>query len=231
MMSLWRILRNDHGLHTYKIKLTQELKPHDHQKRRMFVNWAEQELKNDSDFYLKIIFGDKAPFWLNGFVYKQNIRYGSDSNPHVLHESSLQPEKITVWRSLWVDGVIASYFFHDDQDRHITVNGNRYRSMITEYFCPKLDDMDLEDMWFQQDGATSHPANVTINLLETKFGERVIARNGPVGWPPRSCDLTPIDNFLWGYVKSMVYANKPATIDELRTNIEREIAAVSADLC
>ena len=28
-----------------------------------------------------------------------------------------------------------------------------------------------------------------------------------------------------------VYANKPATIDELRTNIEREIAAVSADLC
>ena len=29
----------------------------------------------------------------------------------------------------------------------------------------------------------------------------------------------------------MVFANKPATIDELRTNIEREIAAVSADLC
>ena len=32
-------------------------------------------------------------------------------------------------------------------------------------------------------------------------------------------------------VKSMVYANKPATIDELCANIEREIAAVSADLC
>ena len=73
--------------------------------------------------------------------------------------------------------------------------------------------------------------NVTINLLETKFEERLISRNGPVGWPPRLCDLTPLDYFLWGYVKSMVYANKPATIDELRTNIEREIAAVSADLC
>ena len=55
--------------------------------------------------------------------------------------------------------------------------------MITEYFWPQLDDMDLEDMWFQQDGATSHTANVTINLLETNFGERVISRNGPVGWP------------------------------------------------
>ena len=29
----------------------------------------------------------------------------------------------------------------------------------------------------------------------------------------------------------MVHAKKPAMIDELWTNIEREIAAVSADLC
>ena len=58
----------------------------------------------------------------------------SDSNPHVLHESSLHPEKITVWCSLWADGVIVPYFFRDDQDQHVTVNGNRYRSMITEYF-------------------------------------------------------------------------------------------------
>ena len=29
----------------------------------------------------------------------------------------------------------------------------------------------------------------------------------------------------------MVYADMPATINELRTNIEREIAAVSDDLC
>ena len=49
--SLWRILWNDLGLHTYKIELTQELKRLDYQKRRMFVNWAEQQLENDSDFF------------------------------------------------------------------------------------------------------------------------------------------------------------------------------------
>ena len=151
--SLWRILRNDLGPHPYKIKLTQELKPLDHQKRRMFVHWAEQQLENYSDFYRIIIFSDKAHFW------------------HVLHESSLHPEKITVWCGLWAGGVIGLYFFRDDQDRHVTVNGNRYRTIITEYFCTQLDDMQLEDMWFQQDIATSHTANVTINLLETKFGE------------------------------------------------------------
>ena len=72
---LWRVLRNDLGLHPYKIKLTQELQPLDHQKRRMFVNLAEQQLENDSDFYPKIIFSDAAHFWRNGFVNKQNMHY------------------------------------------------------------------------------------------------------------------------------------------------------------
>ena len=62
-------------------------------------------------------------------------------------------------------------------------------------------------------------------------GERVISRNGPVGWQPRSCDLTPLDHIPWSYVKYMVYANKPAMIDKLLTNIEHELAALSADLC
>ena len=111
---------------------------------------------------------------------------------------------IAARKKLEFDAVYGPYFFGDDQDRHITANGNRYSSMITEYVWPQLDDMDLENMCLQQGGATSHTANVTINLLKAKFEERVIARNGPVGWPPRSCDLTPLDYFLWGYIKSMV---------------------------
>ena len=54
------------------------------------------------------------------------------------------------------------------------VTRSKWNSMITEYFWLQLYDMGLEDMWFQQDGGTSHTANVTINLLETKFGKRVI---------------------------------------------------------
>ena len=126
------------------------------------------------------------------------MHYWSDSIPQILHESSLRPEKITVW----CGGVIGPYFFPDEQDRYITENGKRYRSMITEYFWSQLDDMGLEDMWFRQDGATSHTSNVIINLLETKFAERVNSRKGSVGWPSRSCDLMPLDYFLWGYVKS-----------------------------
>ena len=90
--------------------------------------------------------------------------------PTVIHTYCVSrhciPKKLRF--GLCAGGVIGPYFFPDDQDRYVTVNGNRYRSMKTEYFWPQWDDMDLEDMWFQQHGATSHTANVTINLLETK---------------------------------------------------------------
>ncbi|GFU15131.1 uncharacterized protein TNCV_1784831, partial [Trichonephila clavipes] len=42
--------------------------------------------------------------------------------------------------------------------------------------------------------------------------------------PQVSCDLTPLDYFLWGYVKSLVYADKPETLDNLKDNIRRVIA-------
>ncbi|GFT51651.1 ATP-dependent DNA helicase [Trichonephila clavipes] len=82
------------------------------------------------------------------------------------------------------------------------------------------------ELWFQQDGATCHTARATINLLKYTFGDRLISRFGPVNWPPRSCDLTPLDYFLWGYVKSLVYADKPQTLDYLEDNIRRVIADI-----
>ncbi|GFU88533.1 uncharacterized protein TNCV_4442101 [Trichonephila clavipes] len=83
-----------------------------------------------------------------------------------------------------------------------------------------------QELWFQQDGATCNTVRATIDLLKDTFGERLISRFGPVNWPPRSCDLTPLDYFLWGYVKSLVYADKPQTLDHLEDNIRRVIADI-----
>ncbi|GFY10486.1 uncharacterized protein TNCV_2565141 [Trichonephila clavipes] len=73
---------------------------------------------------------------------------------------------------------------------------------------------------FQQDGATYHTARATIDLLKDTFSDRLISRFGPVNWPPRSCDLTPLD------YKSLVYADKPQTLDHLEDNIHRVIADI-----
>ncbi|GFU87090.1 uncharacterized protein TNCV_429941 [Trichonephila clavipes] len=63
-------------------------------------------------------------------------------------------------------------------------------------------------------------------LVKDSFGDRLISRFEPVNWPPRCCDLTPLDYFLWGYVKSLVYADKPQTLDHLEDNIRRVIADI-----
>ncbi|GFV53072.1 putative transposable element [Trichonephila clavipes] len=141
-----------------------------------------------------------------------------------MSKTPLHPEKLTVWCALWAGGIIGPYFFKNDEGHKVTVNGDRYRAMITNFFIPELNNQDFQELWFQQDGATCHTARATIDLLKDTFGDRLISRFGPVNWPPRSCDLTPLDYFLWGYVKSLVYADKPHTLDHLEDNIRRVIA-------
>ncbi|GFX86823.1 transposable element Tc3 transposase [Trichonephila clavipes] len=169
-----------------------------------------QELTMDE---LTEMYDDEAHFWLNGYVNKQNCRIWSEANPQVYVETPLHPEKLTVWCALWAGGIIGPYFFKNDKGHNVTVNGDRYRAMITNFFIPELNNHDVQELWFQQDGAICHTARATIDLLKDTFGDRLISRFGPVNWPPRSCDLTPLDYFLWGYVKSLVYADKPQTLD------------------
>ncbi|GFX40868.1 transposable element Tc3 transposase [Trichonephila clavipes] len=236
------------------------------------------------------MFSDETHFWLNGYVNKQNCCIWSEANPQVHVETPLHPEKLIVWCALWAGGIIGPYFFKNDEDHNVTVNGDRYRAMITNFFIPQLNNHDVQELWFQQDGVTCHTAratidlaavaewyrhrivagfvtssspvplktrrvgqrctlnlsraetssrwcgvvvrrgggarSATIDLLKDTFGDRQISCFGPVNWPPRSCDLTPLDYFLWGYVKSLVYADKPQTLDHLEDNIRRVIADI-----
>ncbi|GFX22538.1 uncharacterized protein TNCV_2784741 [Trichonephila clavipes] len=196
------------------------------QARRRFVEWAQNEIAVVPDFHKRILFSDEAHFWLNGYVNKQNCRIWSEANLQVYAETPLHPEKLTVWCALWAGGIIGPYFFKNDEGHNVTVNGDRYRAMITNFFIPGLNNHDVQELWFQQDGATCHTARATIDLLKDTFGDRLISRFGPVNWPPRSCDLTPLDYFLWGYVKSLVYADKPQTLAHLEDNIRHVIADI-----
>ncbi|GFV82505.1 uncharacterized protein TNCV_3982951 [Trichonephila clavipes] len=144
---------------------------------------------------------DEAHFWLNGYVNKQNCRIWSEANPQVYVETPLHPEKLTVWCALWAGGIIGPYFFKNDEGHNVTVNDDRYRAMITNFFIPELNNHDVQELWFQQDGATCHTARATIDLLKDTFGDRLISSFGPVNWPPRSCDLTPLDYFFVGLCK------------------------------
>ena len=57
------------------------------------------------------------------------------------------------------------------------------------------------DNMVQQDGATAHTANISMNSLRQQFPGRLISRFGDIHWPSRSPDLPVLDFFLWGYLK------------------------------
>jgi len=49
--------------------------------------------------------------------------------------------------------------------------------------------------------------------------DRDLGTYGAVQWPPRSPDLTPLDYFLWGHLKTVVYANPPTCLIDLKNKI------------
>ncbi|GFU35793.1 hypothetical protein TNCV_1083561 [Trichonephila clavipes] len=78
----------------------------DHQARRRFVEWAQNEIAVVPDFHKRILFSDEAHFWSNGYVNKQNCRIWSEAYPQVYVETPLHPEKLIVWCALWAGGIL-----------------------------------------------------------------------------------------------------------------------------
>ena len=82
------------------------------------------------------------------------------------------------------------------------------------------------------DEALSHTAAITVGHLDRKF-KRVISKRPNAlqnadsspwdSWAHRSPDLTPLDFFLWGHLKSQVYCYPlPRNKQELSSRITRE---------
>ena len=81
-------------------------------------------------------------------------------------------------------------------------------------------------MWFQQVDAMCHTAEATIDVQQPVFEDRIISRRAHVVWPPRSCELTPLDYYLCGAIKDKFYADKTETIDALTHNIREATQSI-----
>jgi hypothetical protein len=91
-------------------------------------------------------------------------------------------------------------------------------------FIGLLDEDKITNSWFQQDGATAHTTNNSMNFLNDIFGECVISRNV---WPSRSPDLIQPNFYLWGAEKYAMYRDSLYTLNELKTAITAYIRNIS----
>ena len=107
-------------------------------------------------------------------------------------------------------------------------NCSQWRSLsghVERIFVHKIEDEDIGNIWFQQDGVKWHTAEATLDVLR-RFEDRIIIRRADVVWPPRSCDLALVDYYMWGAVKDKCYVDKPETIDALKENIREAICEI-----
>lgn len=220
-----RILHKDLHYHPYKIQVCQQLSVGDYEQRRVFCETMLETMVNNENMIF--LMSDEAHFHLNGFVNKQNCRYWCNENPQMLHESPLHSPKVTVWCAVGEKGIIGPYFF-EENNITVTVNSERYITMLQTFFFPELRRRRwaMRRVWFQQDGATAHTARNSMAVLRDQFPGHLISRYGNLRWPPRSPDLSLCDFFLWGYLKSRVYVNKPRCLEDLKTTIQEEIVRI-----
>ena len=116
-------------------------------------------------------------------------------------------------------------WFFEENEHAISVNSDRYIRMIQEFFLLILAEMNVGDVWFQQNGTTAHTARVSMNVLRQHFPWRLISLRGDLLWPARSPDF-----FLWGYLKSQVYNDRPRTLAHLKNNIVEAIANIHTNM-
>ncbi|GFS73474.1 uncharacterized protein TNCV_1101811 [Trichonephila clavipes] len=66
---------------------------------------------------------------------------------------------------------------------------------------------------------------------ERSFGDdRVLSCHFHHAWPPRPPDLSPCDYWLWGYLKSQVYRDRPTSLGMLKDNIRLQCLTVTLDM-
>lgn len=218
-------------LHELKLKpyhphLVHAMSEDDPDRRIEFCETFMDKCAEDPLFPSKVFWSDEAHFKLNGHVNRHNSIYWATENPHVEIQRDVNTPGITVWAAICSDGLIGPFFFSGN------VSGESYVSLLNDEFFPAVRDRaDIQDMWFQQDGAPAHYSNLARRWLDEKFSNQWMGRRGEVEWPARSPDLTPPDFFLWGVIKNSVYSRKPNSIQELKDQITQSFTNITPELC
>lgn len=216
---VWQVVK-EQQLYPYHPQRVLAITPADYRPRMEFSTWFLQQTNQRPEFPSIILFTDEATFTREGIYNYRNSHIWDEENPHVLVSHGHQQQfRVNVWAGILENKIIGPYLLPPH------LNGVLYRRFLADVLPELLEDVPLDlrrQMFLQLDGAPAHFARPVRDFLNDTFGDQWIGRGGPIPWPPRSPDLTPIDFFLWGRVKNLVYQSPIDSEEEL---VARIIAA------
>lgn len=147
-----------------------------------------------------------------------NMHYWAEENPHITWDRGHQQRfSINVWCGILGDYLLGPHVLHG------RLSGERYLHFLQNILPCLLQDVPLATRratWIMHDGAPAHNSHIVREYLDRTFHGRLIANGGPIAWPPRSPDLNPIDFFLWGHLKTLVYATPVDRQEDLLARIQ-----------
>ena len=221
--SIIRILKKDLKMKSFKSTVSQMLSENDLIKRDDFCKKMKSMIDSEEIDLQKIIFSDESHIYLNGVPNRQNLRKWSPTKPDFNVSKPLHSPRVTIWCGLSGTKIFGPFFYEDrETGEAVTVNSERYLAMLQEIF----NDGNEHDHWFQQDGALAHTSREVMEFLNSQFPGKLISHRSVFPWPARSPDLSPLDFFLWGYVKDVVFRSNPTNVAELKEKVEEAIMAV-----
>ena len=92
-------------------------------------------------------------------------------NPHATVEEQKSKEKVMVWCAMTSTSILGPFFFEE------TVNGERYLDMLKRFYIPRAKRQgNLDQVVFQQDGASVHVAGQVKVFVQDTFGTQIISR-------------------------------------------------------
>lgn len=210
--SVWRVLRAE-NMHPFHVQRVQLLSVTDCAQRTEFVRWLLNVTENNPQFLENILFTDEATFTREGVVNTHNMHTWSYTNPHTVFPSNAQQKfSVNIWAGVLGDYLIGPYLLPD------VLNGSTYLVFLRDILPQLLQNVPAtlrHNMWFMHDGAPAHFFIGVRNHLNSTYPGKWIGRSGPVAWPARSPDLNPLDFFVWGHLKSLVYETPVDTPEDL----------------
>lgn len=217
---VWNTLKKN-GLHPYHLQRVQGLALGDYALRQQFCEWLLDRSNREREFPMYVLVTDECCFTRDGVLNFHNSHIWAEENPHRIRQNKFQHRfSLNLWAGILNNSLIGPF------ELPARLNGASYLHFLQEVLPQLLEDIPLAvrgNMWFMHDGCPAHFSRAVRDYLDTAFPQRWIGRGGFISWPPRSPDLNPLDFFLWGYMKTLVYATEVNTIDELRRRINTTV--------
>ncbi|KAJ4425598.1 hypothetical protein ANN_27794 [Periplaneta americana] len=202
------------SISTQRVAL-QALSPADYPAR--VSQWFLQQCGVNPNFPALVLFTDEAQFTRDGITNFHNQHVWAYENPRATVPSHHQVRFfLNMWASIIGDRLVGP---------HVLVNrltGQAYTNFLENIIPHVLEDTPLinrQHIHFLHDGAPAHFCHTARRYLDRRFPDRWIGRGGPIAWPPRSPDLNPLDFYLWGHLKSLVYSSLVPDLESLRNRI------------